>query len=102
MSGKTPERPNVFVQWKGTDVCLDFHCECGYDGHFDGLFCYGLRCGRCGKTWTMPHTFGLVANENPTAEEEAPDAQPTDWPHDGARVTAAGSDYAEVSDEEQP
>lgn len=52
--------PHVFVQWKGTDVCLTFHCECGERGHFHGDFAYALRCGACGKEWEMPHSWALV------------------------------------------
>jgi len=51
---------SVFVQWKGTDVCLDLHCRCGHDGHFDGDFAYFLRCVACGRVYEMPHTFFLV------------------------------------------
>lgn len=51
---------HAFIQWKGTDVCLDFTCECGAVGHFDGLFAYALRCPGCGKAWDMPHTVGLI------------------------------------------
>ena len=45
---------SVFIQWKGTDVCLDFTCECGTEGHFDGYFAYVLECSGCGKLWEMP------------------------------------------------
>jgi len=40
--------PFGWVQWKGTDVCLDIHCECGERTHYDGDFCYHIRCGNCG------------------------------------------------------
>lgn len=46
--------PHVFLQWKGTDVCLDFHCECGAHCHFDGDFAYALKCPHCGTLWEMP------------------------------------------------
>jgi len=51
---------SVFIQWKGTDVCLTFRCECGSTGHFDGSFAYQLRCGSCGRVWDMPHSFALI------------------------------------------
>lgn len=50
------DEANVFIQWKGTDVCFDFWCECGATGHFDGYFAYSLRCGTCGAVWAMPST----------------------------------------------
>lgn len=44
----------VFLQWKGTDVCMDVECECGWNGHVDGYFAYAWRCGGCGAVWRMP------------------------------------------------
>ena len=41
------------IQWKGTDVCLDFHCECGNSFHVDGYFAYSLRCINCEKIWKL-------------------------------------------------
>lgn len=73
------ERPGVFLQWKGTDVCLDLHCTCSEDGigHFDGYFAYFVRCGDCGKVWKLPTEVRLV---EPTSDELAAatpvDAQP--------------------------
>lgn len=45
---------NAFIQWKGTDVCMDFRCECGEGGHFDGFFAYVVKCPGCGVLWEMP------------------------------------------------
>jgi hypothetical protein len=48
---------DIFVQWKGTDVCFDFTCgECGGEGHFDGFFAYAVRCPHCGALYVMPAT----------------------------------------------
>lgn len=55
--GNTAE---VFIQWKGTDVCFDFTCPCGSDGHFDGFFAYFVKCRECGQTFEMPHTFQIT------------------------------------------
>lgn len=56
-------RASVFIQYKGTDICLDFHCICERDedegGHFDGYFAHTLKCGRCGRLYEMPHTLEL-------------------------------------------
>jgi len=82
--------PYVFVQWKGTDVCLDFTCQCGYEGHFDGDFAYGLRCGSCGVEWQMPSTFGMVGRDPDTVQD-------TDLPHRDRATTDAG--YPLVLDE---
>ena len=36
-----PEAPYAYIQWKGTDVCLDVHCTCGAELlHYDGYFAY--------------------------------------------------------------
>lgn len=52
--GELKIKPNVFLQWKGTDVCLDFHCECDKHLHFDGDFAYELQCPYCETIWEMP------------------------------------------------
>lgn len=44
---------NMFIQWKGTSVCLDFHCPCGAHGHFDGDFAYVVRCPACDAVYEM-------------------------------------------------
>lgn len=44
---------SMFIQWKGTDVCVDFICACGTQGHFDGYFAHYLRCPTCGAVYQM-------------------------------------------------
>lgn len=46
--------PSMFIQWKGTDVCIELTCPCGYDGHYDGFFLYAWRCPECRRVWVMP------------------------------------------------
>lgn len=43
----------MFIQWKGTDICLDFYCKCGANCHFDGEFAYFLQCPHCGAVYEM-------------------------------------------------
>lgn len=50
-------QPSAYVQWKGTDVCMDFHCECGAFCHFDGDFAYVVQCPHCLQKWEMPSTL---------------------------------------------
>lgn len=45
---------HTFVQWKGTDVCLDFYCECGYQSHYDGFGAYKVKCPQCSEVWSLP------------------------------------------------
>lgn len=44
---------SMFIQWKGTDVCLDFRCPCGADGHVDASFTYFIHCPSCGAVYEM-------------------------------------------------
>ena len=44
---------SMFLQWKGTDVCLDFDCRCGASGHLDGYFAYAVRCTSCGTIYQL-------------------------------------------------
>lgn len=46
-------QPHMFIQWKGTDLCMDFDCTCGNSGHIDGYFCYYVECPACGLVWKM-------------------------------------------------
>lgn len=78
----TTERPELHVQWKGTEVCADFHCSCGADGHIDdAMFCYTIRCGRCGKAWDVPTSLALTPSTEtlPHVEVEPDDPRDTDW-----------------------
>jgi len=49
----TETTPRTFVQWKGTDVCMDFDCICGASGHIDGFFVYCVKCPKCGTVWEL-------------------------------------------------
>jgi hypothetical protein len=59
--------PEAFIQWKGTEVCLDFYCPCGMQSHYDGGFAYALECQSCGRVFDMPHTVQL--RERPVTTE---------------------------------
>jgi hypothetical protein len=76
------EGTNVFIQWKGTDVCLDFRCECGAEGHLDSDFAYSLRCAECGKSWSMPHTIQLVESDGSHTPKDIP-KEYGDWRDNG-------------------
>ena len=45
------KEPRGWIQWKGTSVCMDVHCECGELSHVDGDFCYNVRCAHCGRVY---------------------------------------------------
>ena len=44
-------KPYGWVQWKGTDVCMDVHCKCGYMSHIDSDFAYNVKCPKCGTVY---------------------------------------------------
>jgi hypothetical protein len=74
------QKPEVFIQWKGTDACFDFACDCGAHYHFDGFFAYFVKCGSCGQVWQMPiHLY-------PQKTDGGPDCEPLvvleDWQED--------------------
>lgn len=43
--------PHGWIQWKGTEVCMDVHCECGALTHVDNEFCYHIKCYACGVVY---------------------------------------------------
>jgi len=53
---------NNFIQWKGTDLCMDFHCECGTHNHYDGYFAYYVRCAGCGQVYEMDTKVKMKKN----------------------------------------
>jgi hypothetical protein len=63
-----PERsgPHGWIQWKGTDVCMDVYCSCGKHTHVDADFCYHVKCGACGALFAVCATVRLM----PVTEQE--------------------------------
>jgi len=45
------DQPHGWVQWKGTDVCMDVHCACGGMSHVDADFVYHVKCPYCGRVY---------------------------------------------------
>jgi hypothetical protein len=43
--------PHGWIQWKGTDVCMDVHCKCGAHTHVDDSSTYYIKCPACGTTY---------------------------------------------------
>ena len=46
-------RPKAFIQWKGTNVCMDCYCVCGDQFHIDNEFTYAVKCRACGRVYEM-------------------------------------------------
>ena len=49
-----------WIQWKGTDVCMDVHCACGHHGHIDGDFFYRYQCPKCGAHYAVGQVVKLI------------------------------------------
>lgn len=65
-------RAHGFIQWKGTDVCIDLRCECGYHGHYDGLSLYFYRCPACLAGYALGQIVAMIRlNEDQVEYVEA-------------------------------
>ena len=49
-----------WIQWKGTDVCLDVNCKCGEITHIDADFTYLIQCGKCLRVYWPTAFIRLV------------------------------------------
>ena len=62
-----------WIQWKGTDVCIDLHCKCGYHGHVDGEFFYYYKCPECQLLFAVGQNVKLIElneEQRETVEKE--------------------------------
>lgn len=55
--------PNAFIQWKGTDACMDIHCICGVHGHLDDFFIYNVKCRNCKRVYSVSSNIELLEIE---------------------------------------
>lgn len=76
MSAST-HKSTAFIQWKGTDVCLDLECSCGALVHLDGRFAYAVRCIKCNSVYEMPSTMVVEPIPDvPAGATHTPDGKP--------------------------
>lgn len=68
-------KPHAWIQWKGTDVCMDVYCECGHQGHVDDDFAYNVECPACHRVYMTNGHIELV--ELTAAEVEDARRYPT-------------------------
>lgn len=61
------EETHGWIQWKGTDVCMDIHCECGHHGHIDVEFFYFFECPQCHAKYAVGQNVKFIK----LTEEEA-------------------------------
>lgn len=65
------DEPHGWIQWKGTDVCMDVLCACGAHMHVDGEFAYYLRCPHCQRVYGVGAYVRLVELTKPEHIAEA-------------------------------
>lgn len=56
-------KPHGWIQWKGTEVCMDVHCKCGEMFHIDADFAYHVKCPSCGTVYMCNGHIELVELE---------------------------------------
>ena len=49
-----------FIQWKGTDVCMDVYCKCGNQSHIDGYCAYYIKCLNCNTIYRLDNYIQLI------------------------------------------
>lgn len=62
---------NTFIQWKGTNVCMDWICPvCDEQYHVDADFCYFLKCLECGSLFKVGTAVSLTLQDSTTDEND--------------------------------
>lgn len=56
----TNKDPHGWIQFKGTNLCMDVHCKCGHLTHIDGDFIYFLKCVKCGQIYELNGHIELI------------------------------------------
>ncbi len=57
-------QPHGWIQWKGTNVCIDIHCKCGHMSHVDDDFMYNVKCPECGVVYMCNGHIELIELED--------------------------------------
>ena len=53
MQEQYKDLPHGWIQWKGTEVCLDVYCKCGHHSHIDDDFVYYVKCPKCNTVYMV-------------------------------------------------
>jgi hypothetical protein len=56
-------KPHGWIQWKGTNVCMDVYCKCGAHSHIDASFAYYFKCSDCGAVYMCNGHIELIELE---------------------------------------
>lgn len=57
---KVDDGAHGWIQWKGTDVCMDVRCLCGHQGHVDADFFYFYDCPACRRKYAVGQNVKLI------------------------------------------
>lgn len=71
-------RPHSWIQWKGTHVCMDVYCICGYHSHVHGEFAYHVKCPKCDRVYMCNGHIELILLEKEPANCVVMDDNPVD------------------------
>ena len=55
--------PHAWIQWKGTNVCMDIKCKCGAHCHVDDDFTYFVKCKHCETVYMCNGHIELIELE---------------------------------------
>lgn len=73
------DHPHGWVQWKGTNVCMDIHCKCGKMSHVDAEFAYFVKCPYCKTVYMCNGHIELIeVKEEPKRCVVIPDVNDED------------------------
>lgn len=64
------KKATAFIQWKGSNICIDVQCECGNDNHIDNDFVYFVKCERCQNVYALDSNIRLVKIKESDATPE--------------------------------
>lgn len=57
-------KTTAFMQWQGTDICVDIHCKCDHNSHFDGYSFNYFKC-KCGRKYEVSRELNMTELKDP-------------------------------------
>ena len=81
------DTPHGWIQWKGTNVCMDCYCECGCRFHLDGDFGYHTSCPECGTLYSVGQNVKLIKMDEEDIKK---------WEADGSPCLLIDDDYGDL------
>lgn len=59
-------KPHGWIQFKGTELCMDIHCKCGHLGHIDGDFIHVVICPNCNTQYMLNGHIEFIEIKEPS------------------------------------